>query len=325
MAGFGDDETVAVDGDGDGFVFGEEAGVGVDFEGEFGGVGGERGEGEMEVGGGPAPVVFLVVPAFAEGEVLEGVGAAEEGKAAGVGGPGVVSVGVAGEEEGGAALPTGAAEHTRESFDGGEPKVGVVGVELVFGEEVGEGEGVEGGVAVKDAGGDDGVAGEAGDGIEDEEGILEMVEDAEDEGEVELGTGDGGGRGVVEVPVVEVDGGAEVAEEGGGAAEAVEIGGGVVDGGNLGAEAFEEEGEVGVGATDIEETTGVEEGFDFGVAVGEETVEVGDVGEGVVGIPGPGVFGGGGLGLAELGSEGGGFLEDVVAEGSHLVMVAYEK
>ena len=69
----------------------------------------------------------------------------------------------------------------------------------------------------------------------------------------------------------------------------------------------------------------MEEGFDVGVAVGEETVEVSDVGEGVVGIPGPGVFGVGGLGLTELRSEGGGFLDDVVAEEGHLVMVAYEK
>lgn len=111
----------------------------------------------MEVGGGPAPVVFLFVPAVAEGEVLESVGAAEEGEAAGVGGPGVVGFGVAGEEKRGAALPAGAAEHPREPLDGGEPEVGVVRVELVFGEEVGEGEGVEGGVAVEDAGGDDGV------------------------------------------------------------------------------------------------------------------------------------------------------------------------
>ncbi len=253
------------------------------------------------------------------------MGAAEEGKAAGVGGPGVVGFGVAREEQGGTALPTGAAEHAGESFDCREPEVRVVGVELVFGEEVGEGEGVEGGVAVEDAGGDDGVAGEAGDGIKDEQGVLQMVEDAEDESDIELGTGDGWGRGMVEIPVVEVDGGPEVAEEGGGAAEAVEVGGGVVDGGDLRAEAFEEEGEVGVGAADIEETTGVEEGFDFGVAAGEETVEVGDVGEGVVGIPGPGAFGGGGLGLAELRSEGGGFLDNVVAKGRHLVMVAYEK
>lgn len=325
MAGGGDDETMAVDGDGDGFVFGEEAGVGVDFEGEFGGVGVERGESEMEVGGGPAPVVFLFVPAVAEGEVLERVGAAEEGEAAGIGGPGVVSFGVAGEEKRGAALPAGTAEHPREPLDGGEPEVGVVRVELVFGEEVGEGEGVEGGVAVEDTGGDDGVPGEAGDGVEDEEGVLEMIEDSQDEGEIEQGAGDGGGRGVVEVPVVKVDGGAEVAEEGGGAAEAIEVGGGVVDGGDLGAEAFEEEGEIGVGATDVEEATGVEECFDVGVAVGEEPVEVSDVGEGVVGIPGPGVFGGGGLGLTELRSEGGGFLDDVVAEERHLVMVAYEK
>ena len=132
VTGFGEDQTMAVDGDGDGLVLGEEAGMGVDFEGEFGGVGGERREGEMEVGGGPAPIVFLVIPAFTEREVLEGVGAAEEGEAAGVGGPGVVGFGVAGKEESGAALPAGAAEHTGETFDGGEPEVGVVGVEFVF-------------------------------------------------------------------------------------------------------------------------------------------------------------------------------------------------
>ena len=178
---------------------------------------------------------------------------------------------------------------------------------------------------MEDAGRNDGVAGETGDGVEDEEGVLEVVENAEDESEIELGVGDGGGWGVVEVPVVEIDGGLEVAEEGGGAAEAIEVGGGVVDGGDVGAEAFEEEGEVGVGATDIEEVAGVEEGFDGGVAVGEETVEVGDVGEGVVGIPRPGVFGSCGLGLEEFGSEGGCFLDDVVAGGRHLVMVAYAK
>ncbi len=269
MAGFRENQAMVVDGDGDGFAFGEEGRVGIDLEGEFGGVGGERGEGKMKVWGGPTPIVLLVVPAFAEGEVLEGVGAAEEGEAAGVGGPGVVGFGVAGEEEGGAAFPTGAAEHPIEAFDGGEPEVGVVGVEFVFREEVGEGEGVEGGVAVEDAGGDDGVAGEAGDRIEDEEGILEVIEDAEDEGEVKLRTGDGGGRGVVEVPVVKVDGGAKVAEECGGAAEAIEIGRRVVDGGDLGTEAFEEEGEIGVGATDVEDTAGVEEGFDGRVEIGE--------------------------------------------------------
>lgn len=45
-----------------------------------------------------------------------------------------------------------------------------------------------------------------------------MIENAEDEGEVVSRTDDSGGRGVVEVPVVEVDGGAEVTEEGGGPA-----------------------------------------------------------------------------------------------------------
>ncbi len=276
---------MVVDGDGDGFVFGEEARVGVDFKGQFGGVGGERGDGEMEVGGGPTPVVFLFVPAFAEGEVLKGAGAAEESEAAGVGGPGVVGFGTAGKEEGGAALPAGPAEHTLEAFDGGEPEVGAVGVEFIFGEEVGDGEGVEGGVAMEDAGGDDGVAGEEGDAIEDEEGILEMVEDPEDEGEVELSARDRGRGGVVEVPVVEIDGGTEVAEEGGGTTKAVEISGGVVDGGDLGAEAFEEEGEIGVGAADVEETTGVEQVFDVGVAVGQEAVDVGDVGKGIVRVP----------------------------------------
>ena len=86
---------MVVDGDGDGFVIGEEAGVGVDFEGDFGGVGGEGVEGEMEIGGGPTPVVFLLVPAVPEGEVLKGAGAAEESETAGVGGPGVVGLGVA--------------------------------------------------------------------------------------------------------------------------------------------------------------------------------------------------------------------------------------
>lgn len=49
---------------------------------------------------------------------------------------------------------------------------------------------------------------------------------------------------------------------------------------------------------------------------------MGDVGEGVVGIPGPVVFSDGGLDLTELGSEVDGFLDDVVAEGRHFVMVA---
>lgn len=56
---------MVVDGDGDGFVIREEAGVGVDFEGDFGGVGGEGVEGEMEIGGGPTPVVLQLVPALA--------------------------------------------------------------------------------------------------------------------------------------------------------------------------------------------------------------------------------------------------------------------
>ena len=250
----------------------------------------------MEVGGGPAPVVFLFVPAFAESEVLQGAGAAEEGEAAGVGGPGVVGFGAAGEEKGGAAFPAGAAKHAFEALNGREPEVGAVGVEFVFGEEVGDREGVEGGVAMEDAGGDDGVAGEEGDAIEDEEGILEMVEDPEDEGEVELSARDSGRGGMVEVPVVKADGGTEMTEEGGGTTKAVEISGGVVDGGDLGAKAFEEEGEIGVGAADVEETTGVEQVFDVGVAVGQEAVDVGDVGKGVVGVPGPAVFGSFGLG-----------------------------
>lgn len=149
-----------------------------------------------------------------------------------------------------------------------------------------------------------------------------MIENAEDEGEVVLGADDSGGRGVVEVPVVEVDGGAEVTEEGGGPAQAVVIRRGVVDGGDLGAEAFEEEGEIGVGATDVEEAAGVKKVLDVGVAVGEEAVDVGDVGEGVVGVPGPAVFGGGGFGTVDLCSEGDGIFDDVVAEGRHLVMVA---
>ena len=120
-------------------------------------------------------------------------------------------------------------------------------------------------------------------GFEDAVGVLEVVENAEAEGEAAASYGQV--EIAVEIDGFDADGGIERDLQGLDAGHAVVVGGRVIDGADAAAERFEEEGEIAIAAAEIEHREVADEGFEKAVAAGEQAIEQGQGAEAVPGIP----------------------------------------
>ena len=110
-----------------------------------------------------------------------------------------------------------------------------------------------------------------GQGFEDAVGVLEVVENAEAEGEPAAPHGQA--EIAVEIDGFDADGGIEGDFQGLNAGHAVVVGGRVIDGADAAVERFEEEGEIAVAAAEIEHRVVGDEGLEIAAAAGEQAVE----------------------------------------------------